>query len=87
MPQAPADVRRELNTFLPANSSNVLGVLGKLGAASSPMVGEGRCLQDLRLFSSLYLVWGDFLHDLETDGSQMAVSKMVCQTPGNLDFD
>lgn len=87
MLQAPAEVRRELNTFLSANSGNVLEVLGRLGAARSPTVGEGRCLQDLWPVSSLYLVWEYFLHDLETGGSQMAVSKMVHQTPGSLDFD
>lgn len=43
MLQAPADDRTELNTFLFGNSRTVLEILGRLGAASSPAVGEGRC--------------------------------------------
>lgn len=38
MLQSPADVKRELNTFLSSNSSKVSEVLGRLSAANRAML-------------------------------------------------
>lgn len=87
LPQAPADVNRELNTLLSANSSNVLEVLRRFSIVSSTVEGERMCLRVLWPVSSLYQVWEGLLHDWKTGGSQMDVWKAVSQTPGSLDLD
>lgn len=54
----PADVNREINTWLSGESSCVLEVLRRLSIVSSPVQGERMCLQVLWPISSLYQFGG-----------------------------